>query len=394
MVAKVTRSRRSCTNSLRIMAPTRRQKPPRDEIGECAHDTLSLACAINPMKTSSSEASIGFQSSFASSRWAAMAASSAARSRPDTCRLVPNGATLSTPGRFSKLGGKLHQALAGHAVGGEIGLLHDLVHRAVRQEFAIGDIRDLVAALGLVHVMGRHQRGEPARGERMDLVPELAPGLGIDAGGRLVEQQKLRMRQGAGAERQPLLPAAGQQPGDLVLAAGEAEMLDHLARCLGRLRQPVDARDELQVLLHREVLIETEALRHVADLALDLLGLGADVVAQTSAGALVGRQQTAQHADRGGLAGAVGAEKAVDGAALDLQRQIADHRAAVECLGQAVDIDDDVGLQRSLAALTAAAPRSAHRLAGRREDHPAFRCGPRSGTRAWSAHQGCRSPAA
>ena len=69
-----------------------------DEIGERAHDTLSLACAISPMNTSSSEASIGFHVSFGSSRWGAMAASSAARSRPDTCRLVPNGATLSTPG--------------------------------------------------------------------------------------------------------------------------------------------------------------------------------------------------------------------------------------------------------------------------------------------------------
>ena len=201
---------------------------------------------------------------------------------------MPNGATLSTPRLFLKLGGKLHQAVAGHAVGGEIGLFHDLVHRAVRQEFAIGDIRDLVAALGLVHVVGRNQCREAARSQRMNLVPELAPGLGIDAGGRLVEQQKLRMRQRAGAEREPLLPAAGQQPGDLVLAAGETEMLDHLARRIDRLRQAIDARDKLQVLLHRKVLVEAEALRHIADLALDLLGLGADVVAETSAGALVG----------------------------------------------------------------------------------------------------------
>ena len=54
-----------------------------------------------------------------------------------------------------------------------------------------------------------------------------------------------------------------------------------------------------------------------------------------------GRQQTAQHADGGGLAGAIGPEKAVDGAALDLHGQIAHHRAAVEFLGQAVNVDDD-----------------------------------------------------
>ena len=75
---------------------------------------------------------------------------------------------------------------------------------------------------------------------------------------------------------------------------------------------PVEARDEFQVLAHREILVEAEALRHVADMALDLVGFGADVVAETGAAALVRGQQPAQHADGGGLARAVGAEEAVD----------------------------------------------------------------------------------
>ena len=111
----------------------------------------------------------------------------------------------------------------------------------MHQQFAVGDVGDLVAALGLVHVVGRDQHGEPVGGERVDLVPELAPRLGIDAGGRLVEQQQLRARQRAGAERQPLLPAARQFAGDLLLAAGEAEPLDRRARGGGRLGEAVDA---------------------------------------------------------------------------------------------------------------------------------------------------------
>src|SRR6185436_15285688 len=101
----------------------------------------------------------------------------------------------------------------------------------------------------------------------------------------------------AGAERQPLFPAAGQLSGNLVLAAGQSEMLDHLARRLGRLRDAEDAGHELQVLLHRKILVEAEALRHIADLAFDLLGLGADVVAETRSSPLVRREQSAQHAD-------------------------------------------------------------------------------------------------
>ena len=66
----------------------------------------------------------------------------------------------------------------------------DLFCRPLRQQFAEGDIGKLVAALGLVHVMGGDQHGDALGGEAVDLVPEFAPRLGIDAGGRLVEQEQ------------------------------------------------------------------------------------------------------------------------------------------------------------------------------------------------------------
>src|SRR5262249_28604277 len=82
---------------------------------------------------------------------------------------------------------------------------------------------------------------------------------------------------------------------------------------------------------------------HVADVALDRVRLRADVVAQAGAVALVGGEQPAQHADGGGLAGAVGAEEAVDLAALHPHRQVAHDRAVAEGFGQAFDVDGDVG---------------------------------------------------
>src|SRR6476469_3254972 len=63
-----------------------------------AHWKLSFARVISSMKTSSSEGSLCSQCSPGCSRWGATAASSAALSRPDTCRLLPNGATMSMPG--------------------------------------------------------------------------------------------------------------------------------------------------------------------------------------------------------------------------------------------------------------------------------------------------------
>src|SRR5436305_473980 len=78
--------------------------------------------------------------------------------------------------------------------------------------------------------------GDAARGEAVDLVPEFAPRLGIDAGGGLIEQQKARLVQNAGGERQTLLPAAGELARELVAPALETQSLDRLRGALARLR--------------------------------------------------------------------------------------------------------------------------------------------------------------
>ena len=150
---------------------------------------------------------------------------------------------------------------------------------------AVGDVDDAVAALGLVHVVGRDQHGQAAGGELVDLVPELAPRLGIDAGGRLVEEQELRLVHDAGGERQPLLPAAGQRAGELVLAVGQAELRQRPVDMFGARRQVVEPGDEVEILPDRQILVEGEALGHVADFELDAVGLGRDVVAEAGAAA-------------------------------------------------------------------------------------------------------------
>ena len=102
------------------------------------------------------------------------------------------------------------------------------------QQPAVGDVGDAVAALGLVHVVGADQHGHAVGGQPVDLVPELAPRLGVDAGGGLVEQQQLRLVDQAGGERQPLLPAARERAGQLVAAVGEAQPLQRLGYPLAR----------------------------------------------------------------------------------------------------------------------------------------------------------------
>ena len=162
---------------------------------------------------------------------------------------------------------------------------------------------------------------------------------GVDARGRLVEQEQLGLMQHAGGEREALLPAAGERSGELRGAAAEAQAFDRPVDGGAALRHAVDAGDEVEVLADREVLPEREALRHVADAPLDLAALLDDVVAEAGAGAGVGRQQPAYDADRGRLAAAVGPEEAEDLAAPDLQRQVVDDMLVAEALVQPANID-------------------------------------------------------
>jgi hypothetical protein len=90
--------------------------------------------------------------------------------------------------------------------------MQDLVRRPGCEQLAVRDVDQAVAPLGLVHVVRRDEHGDAARGERVDLLPEFAPRLRVDARGRLVEQQQLRVVQHAGREREALLPATDSVP--------------------------------------------------------------------------------------------------------------------------------------------------------------------------------------
>ena len=147
----------------------------------------------------------------------------------------------------------------------------------------------------------------------------------------------------AGGEREALLPAAGELAGELRAARGEAEGGEGVADRGARVGQAVEAGDEVEVLLDGQVLVERELLGHVADPVLDGPALGAEVVAEHLALALVEGEQAAHHADRRGLARAVRAEEADDLAAVDGHRHVVDDGAAAEALGQVADVDDGVG---------------------------------------------------
>ena len=202
---------------------------------------------------------------------------------------------------------------------------------------------------------------------------------------RLVEQQQARLVQQAGGKRQALLPAARQRAGELVAPIGQAQRIERARHRLAPVRHPVHARDEVEVLGDRQVFPQREALRHVADVALDRRRLADHVVAEAGAAAAVRSQQAAHHADRRRLAAAVRAEEAEDLAVAHAQRQVDDDVPVAEMLVQAFDVDGEalvrpVGVSRI----------RIHRLA--RRDGPlagAQRLAPPFGAPSSSTSTGC-----
>ena len=52
----------------------------------------------------------------------------------------------------------------------------------MREEFAVGNVREFVAARSLVHVMSADENGDPVGSQDLKFIPEIAPGFGIDTG--------------------------------------------------------------------------------------------------------------------------------------------------------------------------------------------------------------------
>ena len=161
----------------------------------------------------------------------------------------------------------------------EIGLARlgqQLLQRAGGDDLGVVHRHQPVEALRFVHIGGgdndAHLR--PARADRVDEVPELAARQRVDAGGRLVEDEKVRVVDKGAAEAQLLLHAAGKLACGTrfeLLQARRRKKLVDLGATLRR-RQSEQSAEEINVLEdgERRVEVAAEALRHIGDAAAHL----------------------------------------------------------------------------------------------------------------------------
>ena len=183
----------------------------------------------------------------------------------------------------------------------------------------------------------------PSPIERADDLPHLVARARVEAGGRLVEEHQPRGDDDARGDVEPAPHAAGVVLDLAAGGVGDAERVEQLVGAV--LRRPArvaeQPRHQDQVLAAGEVLVDGGELPGEADEAAHRVGLGDDVVPEHARAAAVGDQQRGEHLDRGGLAGAVGAEHAVDGAAGHGEVDAVDGAGRSEGLDEAGGLDGE-----------------------------------------------------
>ena len=109
-----------------------------------------------------------------------MACSSAAGVIPAHMEHGAEDDGLFDPGFSPKLFGQFDQVGAMDRPRGQPDVGDHLGDRPVDQQIAVGNIGQPVAAFRFVHVMGGDEKRQALGGQQLNLLPEIAPGLGID----------------------------------------------------------------------------------------------------------------------------------------------------------------------------------------------------------------------
>jgi hypothetical protein len=220
-----------------------------------------------------------------------------------------------------------------------------LLGRALGDDPAIVDDGYVVTeGVRLVHVVGGQDDGDAGVPEGHDLVPDQPAGLGVQAGGGLVQDEHLgRVHHGLGDDQAPL--HAARQLVDLRIPLrrqlGEGQHLVDLGIDLPR-RDAVELGVVAEVLPHVDIPVQDLVLGHHADVALDIAGVLDDVVAQHRGSTGGGKRQPTQHSDDGRLARPVGSQQSEYLAPGDVQVHPVHRDQLVEPLGEPLETDHHV----------------------------------------------------
>ncbi len=211
----------------------------------------------------------------------------------------------------------------------------ELVAGALGDDLAVVDNRDAVGELvGLVQVLGGQQHGGARGHQRAHDLPNLVAAARVQTGGGFVEEDQLGGDHDAGRDVDPPPHATGIGLHLPSASFGQTERVEQLGRPrLGRRPRVAPQPGEQHEVVHaRQVFVDRCELAGHAHSAAHRVGLGDDVVTEHPCAAVGRPQQRRQHADGGGLAGAVGSKYAVDEARRNPQVQTVHRPRVPKCL--------------------------------------------------------------
>ena len=212
---------------------------------------------------------------------------------------------------------------------------YEVAWRSLGHDFAaVHDDQPITELLGLIHVMGREDECRPALLQLVQPVPEHVTSLGIEAGGRLVEQHQFGLAdERPGNAHAPLL-AAGEWVDGVVLAFGQLDELEQLCGpCPRHVPRDVEVPGvDYEVLENRQFVVELVHLRDDPDAGPDGSAVGCGTQTEDLEPATGGRGHASDHAHARCLAGSVRAEEPECFALLDVEIDLVDCDEVAEFL--------------------------------------------------------------
>ena len=227
-------------------------------------------------------------------------------------------------------------------------MVQEVRRGALLHDDAIGHEEDPVADLpGKAHLVGDDDGGHARLDQGPDDREHLPHHLRVQGGGGLVEEHHVRLHSQGPHDGQPLLLAAGELAGVLVLLVQQPDPIQEaqgllVGLGLGLLLQ--QHRRQGHVLLHGHVGEHVEVLEHHAHLLPVPVHVGAlpiDLLALEDHVPAVGLLQKVQTPEEGALAAAGGADDGDGLPLMDLQVHALEHLKAAEALGQFSGFDQN-----------------------------------------------------
>ena len=190
--------------------------------------------------------------------------------------------------------------------------------------------------------MGRDEDGDAAVGSVVDELPEAVAGIGIHTAGGLVKEDDGRMVEDGYGEGQPLFPPEGHRPHEGVAFGRHVELHHQFFGAPGDVggRHSVDAPEETEVFLHREVVVEGKALAHVADAALQGFGFRGHVAARHHRPSVGREGEAGEHTHCRGFARTICSEKTEDFTPPHLEGDVVAGGERAKLLGEPFGHDD------------------------------------------------------